>query len=230
MRRKWCFYLDQKGISLAEILITLVIVGLLTTIGLPYYQKSKRKALQTEAKTLLVKLYASERAFIGEWGYGTPNFHQLGFFPRGNVFYNAGWKDNSIVIDDNVNKVNGTVTISDYEGPYLPSNSSFAGYPYAVLPANLEQLTNVKEACKESVFDKNPTEPETPCIFNPSAGTEFDIPDKFPGHDIQINNKNAPRDDIEFKIGARGYFDGSPHSDEWVIDHNGNLKNVQIGL
>ena len=249
MRRKWYFYINQKGISLAEILITLAIVGLLTTIGLPYYQKSKRKAMQVEAKTLLVKIYASERAFIGEWGYGTPNFHQLGFSPSGNVFYNAGWSDNSSenmksgsvdinnVYDDSIHerkngKVNALDPIKGYEGPYLPSDLSKGQGPYDSLTLtsnDLKNFTNVKELCKGSNFKD-----EAPCIFNPSASTKFDIAAKLGTHDININNDTdpdtAPGDDVKFKIGARGYFEGSPHSDEWVIDENGNLKNVQIGL
>ena len=105
MKKKWYFYFDQKGISLAEILITLVIVGVLTVIGLPHYLKSQRKAMQNEAKALLAKLYATERTFIAEWGYGTPNFHQLGFFPRGNYFYNAGWETSHVASGLDINKV-----------------------------------------------------------------------------------------------------------------------------
>ena len=230
MKKKWYFInFDQKGISLAEILITLVIVGVLTVIGIPHYLKSQRKAKQNEAKTLLVKLYASERTFIAEWGYGTPNFHQLGFFPRGNYFYNAGW-DSSSVKGDNVNKVNGSVTIADYKGPYLPSdlNRKSLGYNDTTLSTtDLEDFTNVKEICKDSVFKGG----EAPCIFNPSATSNFDIPAKFGTYLINVDNTKSPDPTkVEFGIGATARFEGASQNDQWYIDKSGRLKNVQSGL
>ena len=246
MRVKWYFNINQKGISLAEILITLAIVGALAMIGIPHYQRSKRKAMQTEAKTLLVKLYASERAFIGEWGYGTPNFHQLGFSPQGTYFYNAGWSANSA---DNIKS--GSIDINEvydstkhnpsdplfttdpipgYEGPYLPSDLTKTSYNTGT---DLKKFTSVKEFCQETHFDKTKVVP--PCIFNLSAKTDpnFNIIAKLGTHDINIDNgtsKTTPPTDVTFRIGAKAHFDGATLSDEWVIDENGNLKNVQIGL
>ena len=229
MKRKWYFYFDQKGFSLAEILITLVIISILAVIGIPHYLKSQRKGMQNEAKILLMELYTKERAFVGEWGFGTPNFHQLGYFPRGNYFYNAGWKDNTIVVGSNVNSVyTGSSPITDYEGPYLPSDLSRESLGYdglKVTTADLEELTNVKEICKDIFKD------ESPCIFNPSANA-VDILDKFgtgTNYEIEIDNTNSPNT-VTFGIGAAAKFDGASFEDQWYINQDGRLKNVQIGL
>ncbi len=229
MRKKWYFYFDQKGFSLAEILMTLVIVGLLTVIGIPHYQKSQRKGMQTEAKVLLSGLYAKERAFVDEWGYGTPNFHQLGFFPRGNYFYNAGWETSHISATSDINEVNGSGTVTKYEGPYLPSDLNRPSLSYNDLglsPPALKNFTNVKEVCKDSNFKD-----ESPCTFNPTATSNFDIPPTFGSYEIEINNKSDPdAAAVKFGIGATARFTGSSHNDNWYINENGRLKNVQIGL
>ena len=223
MKKKWYFYFDQKGFSLAEILITLVIISILAVIGIPHYLKSQRKGMQNEAKILLMELYTKERAFVGEWGFGTPNFHQLGYFPRGNYFYNAGWPD-AISININVVNVPGTSPVADYEGPYLPRVGITPG-PYDSI-VDLEKLVNVKELCQDSVFKD-----ESPCIFNALAGSDFDITATLGGKNIEIDNTGSPDPAaVTFSIGARGYFEGAPNSDEWVIDEGGRLKNVQIGL
>ena len=242
MRKRWYRYLNHKGISLPEILITIVIVGLLTAIGLPHYQKSQRKGMQSEAKVLLSGLYAKERTFVDEWGYGTPNFHQLGYFPSGNFFYNAGWAKTGSVTGDDINEVYSGDPLNpgphhgEYEGPYLPSDLSIdsLNYDVALAPAKLKEFTNVKEFCKSTGVFKGVPE-DAPCIFNPTAASDpkFDIPgtETLQSIGIQIDNTKAPNpDEIEFNIGARAHFSGAPQSDEWVITKHGRLKNVQVGL
>ena len=83
--------LNQYGFSLIEIMVAVAIVGILTVIAIPQYQKYQRKALQNEAKMLLSNLYTIERTFSLNWGYGTTNLKQMGFKATGIVAYNAGW-------------------------------------------------------------------------------------------------------------------------------------------
>jgi len=55
---------DQRGFSLVELLIVLVIIGIIAGIAIPRYMASTVKAKQTEAKGLLNQLYLLERSYF----------------------------------------------------------------------------------------------------------------------------------------------------------------------
>lgn len=57
----------QKGLSLMEVMITLVIVAVIAGLAYPRYQKMVTRAKQTEAKTVLQAIY------IGQDLYRTSN-------------------------------------------------------------------------------------------------------------------------------------------------------------
>ena len=59
--------LSQKGFSLIELLIVLVIIGILAGIAIPRYMSSTTKAKQTEAKELLRQIYMLERSYYQEY-------------------------------------------------------------------------------------------------------------------------------------------------------------------
>jgi prepilin-type N-terminal cleavage/methylation domain-containing protein len=55
--------LNQRGFSLLELLIVLVIIGILAGLAIPQYMSSTTKAKQTEAKELLHQIYLMERSY-----------------------------------------------------------------------------------------------------------------------------------------------------------------------
>ena len=118
--------LNQKGVSLIEIMTAVVIIGILTAIAIPNYQKYQRKARQVEPKLIMGGIYTSSIAFNSEWGYSTSNFIQLGFSPSGDIQYKTGF-NNALVTKNPGNWVAGTTlpaNLSDYDGPPVPDNAS----------------------------------------------------------------------------------------------------------
>ncbi len=56
--------LDNRGFSLVELLIVLVIIAILAGIAIPKYMSSTVKAKQTEATELLHQIYLLERSYF----------------------------------------------------------------------------------------------------------------------------------------------------------------------
>ena len=118
-------------------MVVVAIIGILTSIALPNYQKYQRKARQTEPKLILGGIYTSNIAFNAEWGYSTSNFIQLGFSPSGDIYYKTGF--NALITVDPGNWVQGNTlpaNISDYDGPPVPSN-----------PSNASDMINTEDFC-----------------------------------------------------------------------------------
>ena len=57
---------DQKGFSLIEILIVLVIMGILAAIALPSYQSSVQKSRRADGKSALLDLAARSEKFFAQ--------------------------------------------------------------------------------------------------------------------------------------------------------------------
>ena len=117
---------NQKGFSLTEIMVVVAIIGILTSIAIPNYQKYQRKARQLEPKLILGGIYTSSIAFNSEWGYSTSNFIQLGFSPSGDIHYKTGFNDLNLPTDPG-DWVAGNplpTSLSDYDGPPVPDTVS----------------------------------------------------------------------------------------------------------
>ena len=115
----------QKGFSLVEVMVVVAIIGVLSAIAIPNYQKYQRKARQVEPKLMLGSIYTSNIAFNSEWGYSTSNFIQMGFSPSGDIHYKTGF--NGLVAVDPGDWVAGTIlpaNLSDYDGPPVPDTAS----------------------------------------------------------------------------------------------------------
>jgi prepilin-type N-terminal cleavage/methylation domain-containing protein len=69
------FHRSQKGFTLIELMIVVVIIGILAALAIPRFMRATTKSKQSEAKNILKQIYAMERAYRQEydvyWGQGT---------------------------------------------------------------------------------------------------------------------------------------------------------------
>jgi len=82
---------NQKGFSLIELMIVVVIIGILATVGIPQYQKFQMKAKQSEAKSLLSGMYTAQKAFFAEWTQYYGDFNAVGYGLEGDLGYLVGF-------------------------------------------------------------------------------------------------------------------------------------------
>lgn len=87
---------NQKGFSLIELMMVVVIIGILATVGIPQYQKFQMKAKQSEAKALLSGMFTSQKAFFAEWNQYYADFNAVGFGLNGDLGYMVGFNNGGI--------------------------------------------------------------------------------------------------------------------------------------
>ncbi len=65
---------SNKGFTLVELMIVVVIIGILAALAIPRFMASTTKSKQSEAKQILKQVYVMERAYRQEfdtyWGNG----------------------------------------------------------------------------------------------------------------------------------------------------------------
>ncbi len=57
---------SQKGFTLIELVIVIVIIGILTVIALPIYRGYAKKAMATEGKSLLGTVLTAQKLYFSE--------------------------------------------------------------------------------------------------------------------------------------------------------------------
>jgi prepilin-type N-terminal cleavage/methylation domain-containing protein len=60
------FHKSNKGFTLIELMIVVVIIGILAALAIPRFMRSTTKAKQSEAKQLLKQIYTMQRAYRQE--------------------------------------------------------------------------------------------------------------------------------------------------------------------
>lgn len=74
---------NKKGFTLIELMVVVGIIGVITAIAVPSFQKFQAKAKQANAKTELSGMYGMEKAFYTEFGHYHANLPLVGYVPDG---------------------------------------------------------------------------------------------------------------------------------------------------
>ncbi len=81
---------NKKGFSLIELMVVVAIVGILSAIAVPQFQKFQRKAKQSEARVNLAAVYTAQKTFLAETGTYYSNLWATGFEPEGDMKFVIG--------------------------------------------------------------------------------------------------------------------------------------------
>ena len=73
----------SRGFSLVELMIVVAIIGVLSALAVPRFQKFQAKAKQSEAKTNLSHIYTLAQSYYGDNDTYNATFAQLGFVVDG---------------------------------------------------------------------------------------------------------------------------------------------------
>ena len=229
---------NQRGFSLVELMVVVAIIGILASIAIPNYQKFRRKAQQSGAKSALSGIFTAERTFTAEWSFGATDFGQIGYQQEGTNLYNVGWETNAKDGDWNATNnatagkgakhpaYNGPQPASTPEtktggalGGAIPLTTATGFKSCAIATGTACTGTNVtcslntgKTACVDSATVTNCT-----CPTSPISG-------------LTVPGNGATRTAVDtFTIGAAANIGGTK-DDLWTMDQSKNLENVQSGL
>ena len=242
---------SQKGFSLVELMVVVAIIGILAAIAIPNYQKFQARSKQTEARTQLSGIYASERSFAAEWNYGSANLQQIGYAVEGsNMLYNCGWHNTQATADGtNVNVALGGTRPTGYRGPLAndatitntfrlqvgsisTSVNKWTGTAWDTLSrgsgANADTDLAIRQGTNGSCAGTNTCTSQADCesahACNSSTASTWSL-----GAEGSAKVDNSNPGSIGFVIGCIGDIDG-PIPDEWTMDTGKTLINTRQGI
>lgn len=109
-------FISERGFSLVELMIVVAIIGILSAIAVPNFQRFRAKAIQAEAKSNLGAYYSASKATFAEFGFYPGNFVAIGFQPEGQLNYRILAADNSAGITNSPSDAACVVTSDDCDG------------------------------------------------------------------------------------------------------------------
>lgn len=104
-------YRKMRGVTLLELMIVVVIIGILAAIAYPNYRQYAARAKRTEARAALLKIAANQERFYLQNNTYTTDMLQLGF-PVGAAFIT---NSNSYSVSVTVADANNFTAVATYQ-------------------------------------------------------------------------------------------------------------------
>lgn len=124
--------LGQDGFTLAELMVVVGIVGILSSVAIPQYEKYRIKSINAEAYVLLSGLQVGANAFYAEYDTYATCLETMGIVPSpGPRYFSYGFTahDEGAGSSMATAVVNGASTCLNTEVNYYQGNKDIAGLP-----------------------------------------------------------------------------------------------------
>ena len=209
LKRKRNFFLtvfQKQGFSLVELLTTVSIIGVLSTVGIRSYKSQTNKARSAEAKHSLSYLYTAEKSFKDLWDSYYENLIIVGAIPSGSYYYDVGFHSSADLT-------------ASFEGTH-PLDQAALGLAACIDFRQICQgacLTAISTATANSVYFTG-TNVEANCKVTGGAYVK-----DYAGTD----SADYDASEIAYKAMARSKLGGD--EDVWSIDHSRIIEHVEDG-
>ena len=85
---------NQEGFTLVELMVVVAIIGILSAVAIPNFQKYQAKSKTSEAKLALAAIYSAETAFFSDADTYATCLSDMGYEPSGTAaerYYSVGF-------------------------------------------------------------------------------------------------------------------------------------------